>query len=453
MSATPPSKTGYNLEIRRNFYDQTGKDLTAAAKDKQANGEETGANGASATGTASKVVEELAKEPKKAVYCYSCGIDCTRVRFHYAKSSPSATAGSAAAKLKYDLCPNCFLEGRYPSSHAAVEFVKLEDSNYSSVPDRDAPWTDAELLLLLEGLELYDENWNSVSDHVGSRTREECVMKFLQLEIEDKYLEEGTNGNTTYGALNHGRVPFTQADNPVMSVVSFLAGMSEPNVAAAAAGKSVEEMQKTLRNRLENGNPAPTQEKGKEKEDMKSEEDLMDVDNDAPPSPQADLANQIALSSSDPPSQSQQQTSISLPTLALASSAARASALASHEEREMTRLVSSAVNLTLQKFELKMQQFSEMEAVLQAERRELERERQALFLERLAFKKRVRDVQEGLRQAAIKGGDEAARVAREIVGVGMGVKSLRVGFLGGEGRGNVVVGPVGCEEGGKIYEV
>ena len=448
MSATPPSRAGLNLEIRRNFYDQTGKDLTAAAKDKQANGEESGANGASATGAASKAMEELAKEPKKAVYCYSCGIDCTRVRFHYAKASPTATAGSAAAKLKYDLCPNCFLEGRYPSSHAAVEFVKLEDSNYSSVPDRDAPWTDAELLLLLEGLELYDENWNSVSDHVGSRTREECVMKFLQLEIEDKYLEEGTNGNTTYGALNHGRVPFTQADNPVMSVVSFLAGMSEPNVAAAAAGKSVEEMRKTLRNRFENGTPAPTQEKGKEKEGMKSE-DSMDVDN-AAPSPQADAANQVAISSSDP--QSRQSSSISLPTLALASSAARASALASHEEREMTRLVSSAVNLTLQKFELKMQQFSEMEAVLQAERRELERERQALFLERLAFKKRVRDVQEGLRQAAVKGGDEAARLAADIVGQGMGVQGRKVGFLGVERRAEGLM-PIGSGEGGKSYEI
>ena len=317
------------------------------------------------------------------------------------------------------------MEGRYPSTHNAIDFVKLEDSTYSSVPDRDAPWTDAELLLLLEGLELFDENWNSVADHVGTRTREECVMKFLQLEIEDKYLEDGANGSTSYGALNYGHVPFTQADNPVMSVVGFLAGMSEPSVTAAAAGKSVEEMRRILRNRLENG---AVEDKGKEKEGMKNE-DSMEVD--AAPSPQPDLDNQVAVSdakASDKPS--------SLPTVALATAAARAAALASHEERAMTRLVASAVNTTLQKFELKLQQFSEMEAVLQAERRELERGRQQLFLDRLAFKKRIREVQEGLRLANVRGGEDGARMAQEVAGgVGVGEK---LGFRSVQGAGEDV---------------
>ena len=443
LSATPPSKASLNLEIRRNYYDQSGKDLTAGAKAKD-NSEEGGANGASATESATKAIEELAKEPKKAFHCYSCGIDCTRVRFHYAKSaSSSAGATATAAKVKYDLCPNCFMEGRYPSSHAAVEFVKLEDSNYSSVPDRDAPWTDAELLLLLEGLELFDENWSSVADHVGTRTREECVMKFLQLEIEDKYLEDGANGSTSYGALNHGRVPFTQADNPVMSVVSFLAGMSEPSVTAAAAGKSVDEMRRGLRSRLENGT-ATGEDKGKDKEALKSE-DSMEVD--TAPSPQPDSNNQVAISETQ-----QRQHSASLPSVALATAAARAAALASHEEREMTSLVASAVNTTLQKFELKLQQFSEMEAVLQAERRELERGRQQLFLDRLAFKKRVREVQEGLRLASVRGGEDGARMAQEVVrSVGVGEK---LGFRSVHGRVEEDVKPLSAGNGDfRSYEM
>ena len=71
----------------------------------------------------------------------------------------------------------------------------------------------------------------------------------------------------------------------------------------------------------------------------------------------------------------------------------------------MTRLLSAAVNVTLQKMELKLKYFDEMEAILQAERRELERGRQQLFLDRLAFRKRVRETQEGMKTAAMNGGD------------------------------------------------
>ncbi len=356
-------------------------------------------------------MEDLAKEPRKQVNCYSCGVDCTRFRFHYGKTAPS-TAGPAAAKAKYDLCPSCFLQGRFPSSHQASDFLKLENETYTSVPDRDAQWTDAELLLLLEGLELFDENWNSVADHVGTRTREECVLKFLQLEIEDKYLENEPDMNSigSLGVVSGGKIPFSQSDNPVMSVVSFLAGMSEPSVAAAAAGKSVEELRRGLRNQLEKGVGGPasvqSQDKGKESQGMKTE-DLMEVDPTRSPQPESD--NQLTISTNT-------QQSSSLPTVALATSAARAAALASHEEREMTRLVAAAVNTTLQKFELKLQQFSEMEAVLQAERRDLERGRQQLFLDRLAFKKRVREVEEGLRMANLQGGQEGLKMAHEAAG-------------------------------------
>jgi len=112
------------------------------------------------------------------------------------------------------------------------------------------------------------------------------------------------------------------------------------------------------------------------------------------------------------------QTIQALATVPLASVAARAGGLASHEEREMTRLVSAAVNTTLMKMELKLKQFNEMEQILQAERRELERGRQQLFLDRLAFKKRVKDVQEGLKMAATTGGDQGIKMAQDVMGGG-----------------------------------
>lgn len=318
---------------------------------------------------------DIAQESKKKAHCFSCGIDCTKLRFHYAKSA-STSANATTPDTKYDLCPNCFLQGRMPSSHNASDFVKLEDKSYSHLTDKDTPWSDSEVILLLEGLENFDENWEQIASHVGTRSREECVMKFLQLEIEDKYVEDVPEPQS-----GSGRDPISQSENPVLSVVAFLAQMAEPAVAAAAAGRSVDEIRKELRSQLEKG-----QDKGK---DAVKSEDSMDVD------PAREAEQQVSTKPKE-----------TLGTIALAASAARAGALASHEEREMTRLVSAAVNVTLQKFEIKLQQFNEMEEIIEAERRELEQARQQLFLDRMTFKKRVKEAQDALQTVSLQGPNE-----------------------------------------------
>lgn len=427
LNATPPVKSERNLEIRRNIYDQSGKDLTANIKEKQTNGEDTGINGGASGETAIKAIEEAAKEPKKPINCCSCGIDCIRVRFHYAKTTPT-TSGAAAPK-KYDFCPACFENHRYPHSMNAVDFLKLEDKEYSAVKDRDAPWTDTELLLLLEGLEQFDENWNSVADHVGTRTREECVVKFLQLEIEDKYLEGEINGQQSYGTLDRGRIPFSQADNPVLSVVAFLASLNEPSVAAAAAGRSVDEMRKLVRERIENGQGGEPEKQSKEKEAMKSE-DSMEID-EAQGSP-ANATDQASGA------EDQEKQTSSLPAIAFAAAAARAAALASNEEREMTRLVGGVLNTMLQKLESKLQRFNELDTMLQNDRRELERGRQQLFLDRIAFRRRVAETQEAFRTASLKGGDAVLKITQ-----GAGSAAERLAFQPRAGdKGSGAVGPL-----------
>ncbi|XP_056461498.1 SWI/SNF complex subunit SMARCC2 [Gadus chalcogrammus] len=99
-------------------------------------------------------------------------------------------------------------------------------------------WTEQETLLLLEGLEMYKDDWNKVSEHVGSRTQDECILHFLRLPIEDPYLEESSS---TLGPLAYQPVPFSQAGNPVMSTVAFLASVVDPRVASAAAKSALEE--------------------------------------------------------------------------------------------------------------------------------------------------------------------------------------------------------------------
>jgi SWI/SNF related-matrix-associated actin-dependent regulator of chromatin subfamily C len=383
-------KTDLNLEIGRNIYEPTarnGKLKATATTETQANGD-----GPATNGTSPKSIEDVVKPSIPKINCFSCGIDCTRVHYHNGK-----IADSSSGKNKYNLCPNCFAEGRMPQNQQQVHYTKTENPTYTGIPDREAPWSDGEALCLLEAMERYDDDWAEVAEYVGTRTKEECVVKFLQFEIEDKYLDSEPIESLGVGMLGPegGHLPFSQADNPVMSVIGFLAGLTEPSVTAAAANKTVEAMKQSLRDQLEK---PKSSEKGKEKDTSDSME--IDVRHDV-----------TTTTTTTTTTHSLNQ----LATVPLATVAARSGGLASHEEREMTRLVSATVNAELQKMELKLKQFAEMEEILQAERRELERGRQQLFLDRLAFKKRVKDVQEGLKTAATTGGEEGIRLAQNVM--------------------------------------
>ncbi|KAI1099905.1 SWIRM-domain-containing protein [Jackrogersella minutella] len=359
-----------NLEIGRNIYEANAKGAKLNRSESKTNGE------AATNGATSPAADENLTKPIVKVHCQNCGVDCTRVYYHL----PEANSPN---KAKYDVCPSCYLEGRIPNNQTNTQFVKMENKTYSTVLDRDAPWTDAELLRLLEALERYDDDWAEIAEHVSTRTREECVLQFLQLDIEDKYLETEAPIHAPTGLAMLGKhgahLPFSQADNPVMSVIGFLASLADPKTTAAAAKKSVEQLQQGLRNKIEGGDAAKVNGKGKEKEG-----DSMEID-----------VHQ----------ESTAITASNMASIPLAAMGARSGGLASHEEREMTRLLSAAVNITLQKMELKLKYFDEMEGILQAERRELERGRQQLFLDRLAFKKRVRETQVGLKSAGVNGGD------------------------------------------------
>ena len=340
------------------------------------------------------------KSDGKQYFCYSCGKDCTRVRYHNSKNPPaSATTPKPSKDQRYDLCSMCYQEARFPASTTSADYVKIENDRYRSIGDKDATWADAELLLLLEGLELFDDNWESVADHVGSRTREECVLKFLQLEIEDKYLDDTPSANGASGGagapdlsyLSGGKLPVNQFDNPVLSVMGFLASLADPATTARAAGKSVEEMRKTLKSHIEReATPGAEKDKDAAAKEGSAQAEGEDVKNERAES--MDVDDTTSLATREPPS----GQSHDLPTTALSLTAARAAALSSHTERQLTAQISAAVNLELTKLELKLQQFSEMEALLQAERREVERMRQRLFLDRLAFRKRVRETEQNL---------------------------------------------------------
>lgn len=405
-------KGDMNLEIGRNIYEANSKGTSLDKLESNSNSESATANGASGAedGSSNSIVK---------INCHQCGNDCTRVYYHSSQTDSSPQA-------KYDVCPNCFMEGRLPSNHTSSMYSKIENPTYTSSLDRDAPWSDSETLRLLEGLERFDDDWGEIAEHVGTRTREECVLQFLQLDIEEKYLDSETpihasNGLSILGA-QHGHLPFSQVDNPVLSVVGFLASLADPASTAAAANKSAEELKRGLRKQL-NGSQVSSDADGQRTSDRETSDqqegqirdqesgDLMDVDT-------RQQVTAATTTSTD---------SKALASIPLASIGARAAGFASHEEREMTRLVSASTNIMLQKLELKLKCFSEIEGILQAERRELERGRQQLLLDRLAFKRRVGKIMDNLRNAAAVGGDQGMRMAQDAVrdnGQGVGCQTV-----------------------------
>lgn len=370
-------KIDTNLELRRNIY-ESGSEPTL--KDSEENAEK-----------------------KVRFSCFTCGTDCTKNRYHSTKTK------------NLELCANCYLEGRFPSTMASGDFIRFQAQNYNT----EEPWTDQETLLMLEGLELYDEDWNLVAEHVGTRGREQCILHFLQLPIEDPYL--GGLTESELGPLRYHKTPFSETDNPVMSVVAFLASVVNPGVAAAAAQSALKELalakkkaQAAIEKATAGSEDQVETDKNKESdtpvEDVKeaaNSTESMDVDTadrtkaeDGVAVPKDEVASDPLTVSTEDTLEDTDIAGIPRSTLeraaaaALGSAAAKAKTLADYEEREIQRLVTVVVEMQLKKLQLKQQQFEELEAILDAEKNELIKSREQLYLSRLEMKKSIMAMQE-----------------------------------------------------------
>lgn len=146
-----PEPFSVNLSLRKNIYD-TLHDFNALRQ-----------------------LNLQARQINKQYICFSCGNDATTIRYHNLRSK------------NVNICSRCFQEGHFGANFHSSDFIKLTENATVS----NSSWTDQELLLLLEGLEMYEDKWDKIVDHVGgTKTLEMCIEKFLSLPIEDKYINE-----------------------------------------------------------------------------------------------------------------------------------------------------------------------------------------------------------------------------------------------------------------------
>jgi SWI/SNF related-matrix-associated actin-dependent regulator of chromatin subfamily C len=421
-SATPAS-----LELRSNIYQTTSKasrPITETEASTLANGASSGAINGSAGRSIATVTYK----------CDTCGSDCTAVRYH-------------SLKVKdFELCQPCYLDGRFPSTMFSGDFVKLSNvssGNAHGSGNGDA-WTDQEVLLLLEAVEMFDDDWFAIEAHVGTRSAQQCIRKFLELPIEDPYL----SSEGEMGPLRYARVPFEQADNPVMSVVAFLAGVVGPGVAAEAAKTALHDLtaDKEATKPATEGGEHAISEKDVPKDSM--DEDTADKSSapvDAPSNAAASAADGMPVDGPPPkPTPAVPHSKVvRAAKLALGSSAKAASALADAEETQIRSALAAVIKLTLSKLELKMSQFEELEDLLEEERRTLEAARVSLVNERIGLKRAL----DGVRAEISKhqnGTSSMGTVAAAVAQIGLGTTGQ--GLRAAEVQGNAIAesegGPV-----------
>jgi len=336
---------------------------------------------------ATKIAENAEEKPKpKAYACDTCGTDCTRTRYHSLKDGQST------------LCPSCFVSGRFPSTMFSGDFVRLEDEAFKQSAGAKSEWSDQETLLLLEGVEMYDDDWQLVCEHVGTRSKEQCIGKFLQLPIEDPYITSDSAadlGPLRYQAGLNG-LPFEGSENPVMSVVAFLANAVGPAVAAAAAQGALGEFGKGLKRKRDDAEDVAGKSSNPTEDAKPESADAMEVDGEDQADKEGKEDKADKETNGDVPSKSTVEQAASI---ALGAAAVKAKALAKHEEARLGQLVSRLVAAQVRKVELKLTMFERMEEMLEEEKRKVEIERQEVFKEKVNVQKQLDTVEGLLRRA------------------------------------------------------
>lgn len=316
------NKVPINLELRRSVYD-SGADAMALLDESQ---------------------RKFNALTTRQYNCFTCGDDVTKIRYHNLQNRQAISAMA-------------FKDGLFPSNTSAADFVKIQQ-----IQRDHTRWTDQELLLLLEGIEMYECDWDEIAYHVGTRSREACLTKFLQLPIEDPYLvknaalrvRERLTESASSSKIKTEREEDGSVDLEIAPVGLNSTVTSEPIVNALNAVKKA-------------------------------------IEND---------------------------TLHKLEKRAMATEAAT--------DEAQRKLIDKLVHLQIAKIDAKLKQFTKLEQVVQMQKREIDTARQELVLDRLALNKQADQVLQTLRQAVQAKDEEAVKLAEKAVALAHQSPKLKV---------------------------
>ncbi|KAJ6232227.1 hypothetical protein M0813_05148 [Anaeramoeba flamelloides] len=113
-------------------------------------------------------------------------------------------------------------------------------------------WSPQEELYLLEGIELFGDNWDAVAYHVKTKEKDECVFKFVDMEMELNSKHYSQKLPTNYYSPKHLRdrrislefIPFLNQKNPILNLFVFLHNNITPNLSSIASSVALNSLMK-----------------------------------------------------------------------------------------------------------------------------------------------------------------------------------------------------------------
>lgn len=101
---------------------------------------------------------------------------------------------------------------------------------------------------LLKGIQEFGADWYKVAKNVGNKSPEQCILRFLQLPIEDKFLYGDGNGkgdnDNGLGPLKYApHLPFSKSENPVLSTIAFLVGLVNPKTVQSMTQRAIQSVE------------------------------------------------------------------------------------------------------------------------------------------------------------------------------------------------------------------
>ncbi|OIR57354.1 MAG: SWI/SNF and RSC complex component Rsc8/Ssr2 [Amphiamblys sp. WSBS2006] len=270
-----------------------------------------------------------------AVLCVGCGRECGALVYY-----------RCIKKDGVDVCADCFSTWNIPEGFFGVDFVRVDELQRRR--GKLGEWTEEEERRLFAAIEEHGKDtgekkeiWSFVSGAVKTKSKEECMLHFLRMPLDDPFSDE--NAYRLIAARSQvadkKRIPFSETDNPVLSVLAFLASFVSPNVSSAAAKAVLEEI-------------------AREKKDGVEFDDLKE-----------------------------RMTFVAGTAVGVAQG--HAGEVAEQYSRRVEEKVAELIEVQTRKIELKMTQLEEMESNFEKERKELEEQRMQLFLERFNMRRDI----------------------------------------------------------------
>ena len=290
-----------NLQLRKNVYDSA--DDAFILQDSNSNNSNS--------------------KQLKRIYCSITGNDITETRYHNLKT-------------KSNISTACYESSQFEDYFKSSDYVKLEKSVFNN---SNKPWNNNEILLLLEGIEMYGEDWNLIAGHVGSRAKDQCIMKFIQLPIEDTYLFKHISKSSYVEYLKKLK------ENKTIDLSSLLDLLN--NQISAASGTSTETETKTTEITTIKETTTKT----------------------------TTTANNIPI-------------------------VENIKSQAKLELENQDKIITSILKLSLRKFELKLQGFMNLESRISEQQRYVVSERENLIVEKMKVKKQCLNIREKVLQVS-----------------------------------------------------